>query len=358
MKRVLLAGTDRDSWLPPKWVLTLLLAAAFFWVVSELKEIVVLLVVGYCVAYLIDPILDKFESKGISRSLGIIIMLVVVLLVVGILAVTALPTLVKEYKVLVRVVPEYYGRLKGHLLPYLGQLGEYLPHGVDSGEIAQLLPDVNPAVIGGVVAKVSSALGSGYSTALALFDLVLLPFIVFYLAIDIDRFHKALLGLFPVDLRDKVAKLFCEIDRYVSAFVRGQLMVGFVLFLLYAIGLGIVGIELWFLLALISGFGNIVPYLGFLVGVVFSSIMALFTYGDFTHVLYVWVVFAIVQALEGTVITPKIIGDKIGLSPLLVILAIFAGGKLFGFLGIFLAVPCAAILRVLVMYPYNQKEAI
>jgi predicted PurR-regulated permease PerM len=109
-------------------------------------------------------------------------------------------------------------------------------------------------------------------------------------------------------------------------------------------------VELWFLLALIAGFGNLIPYLGFLTGIVLSSIMALVTFGDTEHLVQVLILFGIVQALEGTLITPRIVGNKVGLSPLAVILAIFAGGKLFGLLGVFLAVPVAAALRVIWRY--------
>jgi predicted PurR-regulated permease PerM len=126
-----------------------------------------------------------------------------------------------------------------------------------------------------------------------------------------------------------------------------------VLFVLYAIGLWLVGVDLWLLLAAISGFGNIIPYVGFISGILLSSLMALVTFGDVSHLLWVWGVYAAVQALEGTFITPKILGESVGLSPLVIILALFVGGQLFGLLGIFLAVPAAAALRVLVRSSYQ-----
>jgi predicted PurR-regulated permease PerM len=151
-----------------------------------------------------------------------------------------------------------------------------------------------------------------------------------------------------------VELIFREIDGYVSSFVRGQFLVCTVLFALYALGLWIVGVDLWLLLAVITGFGNLVPYVGFLSGIVISSLMALVTFGDMLHVVYVWLVFAIVQALEGTIVTPRILGGSVGLSPLVIILALFAGGQLAGLLGIFLAVPAAAAFRVLVRHGYQS----
>jgi predicted PurR-regulated permease PerM len=122
---------------------------------------------------------------------------------------------------------------------------------------------------------------------------------------------------------------------------------------LYAIGLWAIGVELWILLAIISGFGAIIPYMGFLVGIVLSLVMALVTFGDLSHVLQVVGLFLIIQFIEGWVITPKIVGEKVGLSPIIVILAILAAGHLFGLLGVFLAVPGAAVLRVLLRHAHQ-----
>ena len=176
---------------------------------------------------------------------------------------------------------------------------------------------------------------------------------MFYLAVDLPKLHESVSALVPVTRRKRFQEVFREIDRYVSAFVRGQILVCSVLFVLYAVGLGLVGVDLWLLLAAISGFGNIVPYVGFLTGIVLSSLMALVTFGDFTHVAWVWCVYAVVQALEGMVISPRILGGSVGLSPLVIILALFAGGQLFGLLGIFLAVPAAAALRVIARSSYD-----
>jgi predicted PurR-regulated permease PerM len=184
-------------------------------------------------------------------------------------------------------------------------------------------------------------------------NIALLPFIVYYLAIDLPRIHQFFGGLVPLTKRTKVQAIFREIDVYVSAFVRGQAIVCCVLFVLYALGLWIVGVDLWLLLAAISGFGNIIPFVGFLCGIVLSSLMALVTFGDFIHLVWVWAVYAIVQALEGTFISPRILGDSVGLSPLIIILSLFAGGQLCGLLGIFLAVPVAAALRVLMRSSYQ-----
>lgn len=340
---------SRDSFLPPLWVLTVLSIWGLFWLASSLREIVVLLVVGYCLAYIIDPILEYLEKKKISRAVGVFVIMALFLIFVLLVFITALPIFFREYDELSKNFPHYLKISKEKFSPLIEKIQHLFPR--EQSELSptanvELLPQIPSGALQTVFSGVLSALLSGYSITLTLLNLTLLPFIVFYLSIDFQSLHSNILRLFPKKIRKQVSSVALEIDHYVSAFVRGQLMVCTTLFVLYALGLYLVGIDLWFLMAVLAGFGNIIPYFGFLSGILLSSIMALVTFGDFAHMIQVWVVFAVVQFLEGFVITPKIIGDKVGLSPLIIILAIFAGGQIFGLLGIFLAIPGAAVIRV------------
>ncbi len=348
----MLTARQRDSLFPPLWVLFALFVCGIGWLAYELKEIVFLLVVGYCVAYIIDPVLDRLERRNISRAIGVFLILFVLIVGVILLALTAVPTIVREFAELSENFPTYFETVKEKVRPLLGYLTPYLPvdfsleHGLTY--LTEHVPEVSGDTIQGIVSGIIATLLRGYSLTLTIVNLFLLPFLVYYISVDFDRINSYVLEWFPILQRQKVAKLFAEIDTYVSAYVRGQLTVGFVLFLLYALGLGIVGVELWFLIAVVSGFGNLIPYLGSIVGILLSTVMTLVTFGTFTHVLIVWALYAVVQFLEGTFITPWIVGDKVGLSPLSVLLALLAGGTLFGLLGIFLAVPGVAIARVLI----------
>ena len=350
----------RESLIPPLWVLTCAAIAAFLWMALQLKELVVLLVVGYFLAYAIDPILVRLQGRGINRMWGFFLVLLVLSGLLVLLGVTAIPTVIEEFKRLTQNL-NHYLQLGGQRIgPILDSVREYLPEGIreshDINEVITSLPallsNVSGETVKGFGRGIAGTILRGYSLTLTLVNLALLPFIVYYLAVDLPKIHQFFLGIFPLTKRTKVAQIFSEIDLYVSSFVRGQVIVCSILFLLYALGLGLVGVDLWLLLAAISGFGNLIPYVGFLLGICLSSLMALVTFGDLTHVLYVWGVFASVQSLEGTVITPRILGESLGLSPLVIILALFAGGQLFGLLGIFLAVPAAAALRVLARHTY------
>lgn len=349
------------NFLPPLWVLTLLVVVMVVWIAVQLKELVVLLVLGYFVAYAIDPILAALQKRGLSRVVAVFTVFAGFCGAAALLAFTTIPTVLDEFKRLSENLNHYIEVGKGRVGPVLEGLREYLPQSLrdshDVREVIAALPGMFSNVSGdtlkGIGRAVLGTILQGYSITLTVVNIALLPFIVYYLAVDMPQIQRFFLDVFPITKRRKVAEICGELDRYVSAFVRGQVLVCTVLFVLYAIGLGFLGVDLWLLLAAISGFGNIVPYVGFLSGICLSSLMALVTFQDFIHVVYVWIVFAVVQALEGTVVTPRILGDSVGLSPLVIILALFAGGQLGGLLGLFLAVPAAAALRVLVRHSYQ-----
>ncbi len=342
--------------LPPLWLIFTAFFAVLLWLAIELKEIVTLIVVGYSLAYVVDPLLTYMQSKKIGRMVSLFAILGVSLISVFILIATALPTLMTEYQDLSDRLPDYVAMAKEKTDPLLKKLEKSLPALNSTEESTSLwdrIPTVSNETVGGVLATLGAWLLKGYSLTLTIVNLLLLPFIFFYLALDFSNIHAWLLGWFPRRMQPKAREIALEINQYVSAFVRGQFIICFILFILYAIGLWMVGIKLPILIAFIAGFGNLVPYLGFIIGIALSTLMALVTYADLHHVFLVWAVFAVVQILEGFVVTPRVLGSTVGLSPLAIILAIVAGGSLFGLLGVFLAVPAASILKVLISHTHD-----
>lgn len=348
-----MAAIDKkqQSFLPPLWILTLLACWGLFWVASELKELVVLLVVGYCLAYIIEPILEYLERRGVRRPLGLLAILVVIIGGLTIMIFSIVPTFLQEFQRLAENFPHYVTVLKGKLFSLIDTVRIYLPPAIQSrfeeSAKSQVLSGVNGETMGAVLGGVGAALLKGYSLTMALLNLILLPFIIYYLSMEFRSYHRFGLSFIPKKYQHTVYEIFSQIDEHVRAFIGGQILVGLILFALYAIGLGfIVKIDLWLLLAFISGFGNLIPYLGTFAGIVLSSLMAIVTYHDFSALWWVFGTFAVIQALEGTLITPKIVGERVGISPLTVILALFAFGKILGLLGLCLAIPFAAALRV------------
>lgn len=336
----------KENLLPPLWVIVSFITIFLFWLIQELREIVTLLVISYSIAYVVEPILKKLEKYKISRPIGFFAVFGVAIIFLSILILAVLPVLVREFALLADNFGTYIEILKDKASPILEKVlsitGKSLSD-LDAEKIVPLIKDMTPRLFSGL----SKTLLSGYSITLTVVNLALLPFLIFYISMSFPAYRSNLLSYLPGSYRKQTNSILSEIDSFISSFVRGQIFVSFILFLLYALGLGVLRIELWFILAVIAGFGNLVPYLGTIIGILLASLMALMTYGDFTSVIYVWIVFGVVQFLEGTFITPRILGKNVGMSPLVIILAIIIGGKLFGLLGIFLAVPGAAIFRVL-----------
>jgi len=185
---------------------------------------------------------------------------------------------------------------------------------------------------------------------------VLVPFLTFYFLRDWDLLKERVAALVPRDHIGTVSRLAKESDLVLGAFLRGQFSVMVVLGVLYAIGLWAVGLDLGLLIGFIAGLVSFVPYLGPATGVILGVLAALVQYGDWAHVALVLGVFGIGQTIESYVLTPRMVGDKIGLHPVAVVFAIMAGGQLFGFLGVLLALPVAAIANVLLRYAHERYK--
>ena len=184
--------------------------------------------------------------------------------------------------------------------------------------------------------------------------LLLVPVVTFYLLRDWDILISRVEKAIPRRMHAKVVEIAREIDDVLSAFLRGQLAVMFILSVFYAIGLWLVGIELAFIVGFISGLVSFIPYLGVIVGLVLSLAAFVIQVGDFSQLIGIGLVFLFGQLLEGTVLSPILVGEKVGLHPVLVILAVMAGGQLFGFFGVLAAMPVAAIMVVFLRHWHRE----
>ncbi|MEK6193106.1 MAG: AI-2E family transporter, partial [Deltaproteobacteria bacterium] len=199
----------------------------------------------------------------------------------------------------------------------------------------------------------------GMAVAVFLTNLILIPVVTFDLLRDWDPMIRAMHDLLPRNMEAEISRTAKDVDEVLGAFFRGQLMVMLALGLIYSIGMSMVGIDLAILIGMGAGLLSIVPYLGSIVGVLVAVGAAIFQFQDVFHLVMVLLVFGAGQAAESMYLTPKLVGDRIGLHPVTVIFAVLAGGQLFGFLGILLALPVAAALNVLVrrmLLKYRQSD--
>ncbi|MEM9759103.1 MAG: AI-2E family transporter [Pseudomonadota bacterium] len=314
-----------------------------FWV---LQPILLPFVLGALIGYLGDPLVDRIEERGGSRTLGVIIVFTAFtgLSLLGLLV--AIPMLLSQLDGLISRIPQVYAWLRDVVLPWLESrtlvTGGHLPQIDWSQELVD-----NWQSVGKVTAQtITSITGSGVGILLWIANLALVPVVAFYLMRDWDDIAARILQLLPRDWQPGTVQMVGEADEVVGAFLRGQFIVMCALGLLYAIGLWFVGVDLALLLGVIAGLASIVPYLGFIVGITASLLAAWLQFHEFLPLLYVGLVFGAGQLVESMVLTPVLVGDRIGLHPVAVIFALMAGGQLAGFVGVVVALPVAAVIMV------------
>lgn len=333
-------------------ILALVLVAGFFLLIYLLQPILSPFLIAFALAYLGDPLVDRLEHSGLGRTAGVLLVFLLFLGLIAIAALVLIPQLLNEVASLVRQIPNFILWLQQTGSPWLVEKFGVDPFAINLDSLRQRLTE-NWQEAGGIATRVlGEVTASGMALVTWAANLALIPVVAFYLLRDWDQLVAALHHLVPRDMEKTVAKLARECDEVLSAFLRGQLMIMFLLGCVYALGLVVVGLDLAILIGMLAGLASIVPYLGFIVGILAAGIAALFQFQDFVPLIYVAMVFGIGQALEGMVLTPLLVGDRIGLHPVAVIFAVLAGGQLFGFVGVLLALPIAAVIMVFVRHAY------
>jgi len=325
-------------------VVAVLVFALFF----VMKGALTPLAAAFVIAYLLDPIIDRFEARRVRRSIAIFVLLALVggVFFGGILFV--LPKLQREVSALAEQMPDYLDRLVTVAIPSIEQrFGIELPHSfgdligsVRSGAIPLPLEALRN-LLTGAFATLTGSLG-------ALVGLLVIPILAYYVLVEFDAII-ARIGLWvPPRHRDYVFDKARTVDRLVSGFLRGQLLVAASLGALYAIGFAIIGIDLALGVGIVAGVLALVPYLGNAVALSTATVLCILKFGFDWHLGAVLGWYAVCQSLEGFVLTPRIVGQSVGLHPAVVIVALLIGGDLFGFLGLLIAVPGAAVVKVFV----------
>ena len=328
------------------WILA---ASAFVVALLLLQPILLPFIIAAALAYLGDPIVDWLQRYRMSRTAGVIVVFAGLSLInlLGLLLI--LPLLQDQILLFLHNLPNYLQWLYGLLQPWLGPLA---PEGEtwDASTLRKLIADhVNGA--GGVAAALWSTLSRpGVVLMTFIGNIVLVPVITFYLLRDWDRLVGHIRDLLPRRALPTVTTLASETDTVLSAFIRGQLLVMLALGVMYSTGLWLVGLDLALLIGMAAGMVSFVPYLGFIVGLLSASLAILVQTQEFMPLLWVVAVFGVGQILESSVLTPLLVGDRIGLHPVAVIFAVLAGGQLFGFMGVMLALPTAAVIAVLMRH--------
>lgn len=328
---------------------------AFVLLLVLLRDVLLPFIAALALAYLLDPLADRLERMGMNRLAATIVILVVFLLLFVLVLVLLVPLLGQQLAGLVARLPSDAAKLQALVLergaPWLERFGGEKLTQEAQNSLGNLVGEATKWV-GGLL----QSLWSGGTAIVGVFSLlVLTPVIAFYLLVDWDRMVATVDGWLPLDHRDTIRGLLHEMDLAIAGFLRGQALVCLLLGTFYAIGLSLVGVNFGALIGIISGFLSFIPYVGSLTGLVLSvGVATVQFWPDWTWPLATLGVFLAGQFLEGNIFQPKFVGDSIGVHPVWLMFALLAFGSLFGFVGLLLAVPLAAVIGVLCRFALRQ----
>ncbi len=337
---------------PDNWF-WLIVALAGGWLLHLLAPVLTPFLAAALLAYLGDPLVDRLQAAGLSRTLAVVVVFLVLFGGLTGLVLVLVPLVEQQLRTVVSQVPTWMQWFQDEFRPWLE--AHWGPITWPDTVAWKSALQAHWQTAGGLVGQVTGhVFGSGMRLLAWLGNLVLIPVVVFYLLRDWDLLVEEIRGLLPRAVEPTVSGIAAEADEMLGAFLRGQMLVMLALATVYSVGLWLAGLKLALLVGLIAGLVSFVPYLGIVVGIVLASIAMLLQTHEWTSLLPVLGVFGIAQVLEGMVLTPLLVGDRIGLHPVAVIFAVLAGGQLFGFVGVLLALPAAAVLAVVVRHAHQR----
>ncbi len=343
---------DQRRW---RWLALLVLAGGLIWLLSPILTPFVL---SALLAWLGNPLVVRLEKAGRSRNTAVIIVFVLMSLILALILVLLIPLLEEQIRQLILWLPRLAEWTTTTVIPWIEtKFGISLQQYVDPMSVVNLIKS-HWKQAGGVAATVLGGISkSGLAILGWIATISLIPVVTYYFLRDWQNMLARLQSLIPRPIEPTFMKLARESDAVLGSFMRGQISVMLALGSIYALGLWLVGVEFGFLIGFIAGLVSFVPYLGAFVGISAALIAALVQGMDPMHLGLVVAVFMVGQTLESFILTPWLVGDSIGLHPVAVIFSIMAGGQLFGFLGVLLALPVTAVVMVLLRYAHEQYRA-
>jgi predicted PurR-regulated permease PerM len=331
-----------------------LLALAVGWLLWLLAPVLTPFAVAALLGWMGDPLVDRLERR-LPRNTSVILVFAAMTVAALLALLALLPLLQRQVLTLVVSLPHYRDWFTGTAVPWLeSKTGLHLLEWLDPQRMIEAFRQHWEAAGGAAATLLGYLSRSGFVLLGWIANLVLLPVLTFFFLRDWDLFVERVAALVPRRHAEIVGQLARESSEVLRGFLRGQLLVMLILGLLYAIGLWAVGLDLGILIGVLAGVLTFVPYLGPATVIVLGGVAALAQYGDWQHLAGVGLVFALGQAVESYWLTPKLVGGRIGLHPVAVIFAVLAGGQLFGFLGMLLALPIAAVINVLLRYAHTR----
>lgn len=345
--------SERDK--VPRWILWLGVSVALGWLLYTLRGVLGPVFFAFLIAYMLDPLVDRIEAsrllrgRPVGRAVGIAVLLAGVFAVTAFSLLVIVPMVYEEIASFVRRLPGLVERSRAEWEPLLAEIGLELPKSVGEA-FEELHLDLQSVLTKGYTPATGVAkwlLGGTASALAAIVASLMVPVFAFYLLYDFDRLVAAAGELIPPRHRPNANGFFNEVDAVLGQFFRGQFTVMAILAMLYSLGYGLIGVPLALPIGIMAGLLSFIPYVGSTLALATALLMTALDWQGWAQILWVLGVHAVIQGLEGFVITPKIMGDTVGISAMAVLLALLIGAELLGFTGVLLAVPAAAVLKIL-----------
>ena len=347
----------REHSIKSSWATWFIVFLVFCALVYVLRSVLLPFVTGIIVGYLLNPLTDKFEKLKLNRTLATCL----VMFLITIIAVPAIILLInminEQIGIFIAAVPNYVTSLIKKLEPILLKMQEKFPS-LETEHIKSYLRSNmsnNLKLLGGIIKSVAS----GGMALINLISLLLItPVVAFYMLRDWNKFIEKIRELLPQKSKAAIEEQAREIDRTLAGFLRGQFSVCVILGSFYALGLHLCGLDLGLMVGFLAGLISFIPYVGSISGFIMSMALSFAQFDTWPPFAAVIGVFLVGQFLEGNFLTPKLVGDRVGLHPVWIMFALLSGGVLLGFLGLMMAVPAAAVIGVLVRHAIaNYKQS-
>lgn len=328
--------------------LLILLLAMGIYFLYLVRGIFFSFILAVTLTYLLNPVVSALEEKGVPRVLAIMVAYAALVIIAGSLILYGMPHVIRQLNQMVDVVPEYTEQVKEFSQSIQKQYARAgIPEAIRN-VIEERISWIEQSLLELARRTAEGLTGiAGY-----IFNIVLAPILAFYLLKDVELFKEKAVRAIPSRWRDDMLTLGSEVHRVLNRFIRGYMTVSLIVGGLTWLAMSILGVEFPIMLGLFAGLTQIIPYFGPVIGALPAIALGLLT--SRWLALKVIIAFFIIQQLEGSVISPKILGDQVGLHPLFVILVLLAGGQLFGLMGMILAVPVAAVLKVIVAFALEK----
>lgn len=342
-----------------KRVFILAAVVCFVWLLYMLLPVVIPFLIAFLVAYLFSPLVDRMLRFGIPRWLAITSVFLIIVVGLVLVGWFLVPMIWSQLIYARDHIPEMITWLNNTFLPWLSNTFNLVEMEINTDEMTTVAMDyiqTNYSVnnLQDLALRLAQS-GLGFIQVGGM--LILIPIIAFYFLLDWDKMLKHMRRSIPRPFENSVVTIVKECNQVLGAFVKGQFLVMILLGIVYAVGLQLIGIEVGLIIGIVAGLASIIPYLGFAVGIIAAVVATLLQFGvDWMQLLLVLVVFMIGQAIEGYILQPFLLGDKIGLSPVAVVFSVLAGAQLLGFAGMLIALPVAAVIVVLLRHLRDSYE--